>query len=293
MKIRLFLICFLFIQPALFSQKNDTIGITFQNSGELIILYNNGTFIYKIPHCDICPSFGKSDVISYGRYVKHKNKMYYLFSSPDIGSSEVDVSVEEMVREREDSLTIELFSPFETEAQESPYLRKAIFYQIVIYYDIDSIKKLIDIQNSLLLSHLGINIGENNVCYTLPQTFWNNKLTIYKPKGFPIKSIQIKIYPTINYFINYPFFLSNYQLENPYSNYLKIFMPQFTYQRFCYKYFYYKDIEIINSNTIRMDGNLLWKSDVLKKKEDLPQKRYVKRQYRWWEINDPYRKEYE
>ena len=27
-------------------------------------------------------------------------------------------------------------------------------------------------------------------------------------------------------------------------------MPQFTYQRFCYEYFYYKDVEIINSNAM-------------------------------------------
>lgn len=294
MKTKILLISLFLIPFALFSQKKKTTGIVYENMEASIILNHDGTFVYIVNHCDICPSFGESDTVSYGRYVKRK-KSYYLFSSPEIWGAKMETFADEKMIETSDSLTIELFSPFEMETLNNPNLRTTVFYQIEIYYDADSVRKLIGNQDSVLLSRFKIYFDDLNShrCHSLPQTIWYNKLTIYKPANFPVSHIEIKIYPTVNYRVNRFFLWSMYSLKNPYSNHLQIHIPHFTYQYFCYEYFHYKEVEIISSKVVGMDGCLFWESDSFKKLKTSHRKRHVNWRYRLWEINHPYEEDEE
>ena len=182
----------------LFSQQKDTVGVTYKYNRESITLFNDGTFVYKVAHCDICPSRDESDVVSFGRYRKYKNKAYYLFSAPQIAGSKLDIQVEENQINLKDSLKFELISPFEKNKTNNEFKRKAIFYQITVYYRVDSKEDLTDDidYNDLRFVNRPSFSAKEIIWHEPTYTFWNNKFTIPKHDKFTLIGFKVKIYPT-------------------------------------------------------------------------------------------------
>ena len=274
MRVYLVFIFFFISYFTLFSKQKDTVGVIYEYNGESMTLFNDGTFVYKVTPCDICPSLCESDVVSFGRYVKYKNKAYYLFSSPLIAGPKLDVHVEENKTEEnkinlKDSLKIELISPFEKNKANSGFERKSIFYQITVYYRVDSKGSLIDGQdyNDLDFVYAPPFSAKEIIWYEPTYTFWNHKFTIPKFENFTITGFKVKIYPTDYNRVHYHYLWFSYKLEDTNTNYIQINIPQFSYQYLCYETFFYKELRILNKDMVVLDNRILRKTGIGKKRK--------------------------
>lgn len=288
---RIVLVFFFFLPFVLFSQQNNTEKVTYEYNGIAISLFPDSTFIYEVAHCDICPSRGESDVVSFGRYVKYKDKAYYLFSSPQITKLELDVHAQENKININDSLKIELISPFEKNRGNNIFERKAVFYQVTVFYTINSniFSHNIPDSNDLIFARDYLpRFDDSIVAYNPSYTFWQNKFTIPIYKDFTMTGFKIKIYPADYDRASRHFLWFNYLIKEEQSNYIQIEIPQFTYDYFCYESFYYKELKIINKNMVALDKIILRKKDANKKQR---RKTVINWQYNAHNVEDPYKEE--
>jgi alpha-acetolactate decarboxylase len=116
----------------------------FENLNSELILFNNKTFVLKNKGFDInnVKGFG-DDTVSYGKYTKYKNKSYYLYSSPDILSSNLNIIVkEEKHIQQDNTFTIILQSPFnEQKKQYFNWLDKAYYYIVDFQFEENKMSK--------------------------------------------------------------------------------------------------------------------------------------------------------
>ena len=234
-----------------FSQETNTEekkGTVYLGLFQSFTINNDGTYIYKErPESYDISQLPTSDyIISYGRYVKYRNKAYYLFSDTNLlYCSDLKLNVEESFIKNKKGIAITITNPYEKAVLVDTYKRNS-FYRITVYYDGDSIRKK--------------NI--NCISYVT----YSNQLEIPDSDSKNIDKIEVFIYPLI---IGYgaSFAKGNYILKNKNSNILHIDIPQFTYDYLFYKRYLYDFIEIIDKNTIGFDGKIFVKSDMYKKKK--------------------------
>ena len=211
-------------------------SIVYKNHNSCLILYNDSTFILKNTGFDIAriQGFG-DDTISYGKYLRYKNKSLYLYSNPSIMSSQLNVIAIEEKIEIQDSITIILSSPFKE--QRKPHLStlKDAFFYIIDLSFVDTTKK----------EKLSYKICSFNDTILIPN--FSKKL---------VSKISIMIYPYKSIGLGQPYYkylYADYSPKDCKSNYFSLFIPQFSACYIYYERFYDKEIEIVDKCTIAID----------------------------------------
>ena len=233
-----------------FEIRNDS--ISFVDDLMSITFYKDGHYVYKRHVCDICMSHVETPVKSFGKFIRYKNKAYYLFAESPHSSEGIFVS--EQIHQTTDTISIIVQSPIEQRIKENSALRDMIFYQIRLEYDIDTIKKY----NQLNANSWIIDIFRRY--YSPYYTFWSNNIKIPKLINLPVKAIIIKIYPTENADnITCPYVEYEHVLYNQNATDFEVTLPNLLYQNFCFEDFFYKEVLILNKTTIEIDNFFLYK----------------------------------
>jgi hypothetical protein len=258
-----FFVNFMLLLPICRTQTIDS--IVYENFSSKLILCSDSTFVFKNKGTDITKIQGiGDDIITYGKYVKYKNKSLYLYSHPEIMPYQLDVIATFEGKSNQDStLTVILSSPFsEQRKKHFELLEKAYFYTINILYT-----------------------GENEKLQRFPLIFFNDTIFIesFPEKG--VEKISIGIYPYQSIWTSLPFYsyLSlNYYLKDIHSNYLSLYVPEFTAYYMYYDRFYGKEVKIMDDCTISIEKN-----SILSKCKG---KKFDKEwQFILFQLNNPYR----
>ena len=215
-------------------------SVVYENLSSKLILYTDSTFVVKNKGWDIARLKGiGDDTITYGKYVKYKNKSLYLYSHPDIMSSQLDViSNFEAKNNRDSTLTIILSSPFSEQRKEYPeLLKEAYFYAVDILF-----------------------AEEKENTQMFPTVFLNDTIVIKNLPKKPIEKIFIRIYPyhSIGMRSAYYSYLSiDYSLEDIHSNFLSLHVPKFSAYYIYYARFDNQEVEILDNCTLTIDKQIL------------------------------------
>ena len=88
---RIFLIFLIIVSSCIlcFSQNDSVI---YRGSGSYFVFYSDSTYKLINMPCDICPAFAdNNNLLSFGGYVKFKNKAIYLYSDTSLNDVEMNV----------------------------------------------------------------------------------------------------------------------------------------------------------------------------------------------------------
>lgn len=216
----------------------QTDSVVYENLDSKLILYPDSTFVLENTGVDIFRVQGFGDnIITYGKYVKYKNKSFYLYSHPEIMSSQLDVIANFEAKDNDSILTIILSSPLSKQKEEYSILEKSYFYTVSFSY-----------------------VEDKENLQTLPLIFFSDTILIKNFPNKPIEKIGIRIYPYQPMVLRSPFYdyLSlTYSLKDIHSNYLSLYVPKLTACYMYYKRFYGQEIEILDSCTVSIDKNTL------------------------------------
>ena len=266
----LFVLC----KPIANAQTNCTtyhLAYSFDNPSKLIF-DATGNYYLLDRVCDLCSAYGRNDTLSFGKYVKHKNNLYFLFSDPLATSYQIEhaEAYESEIANLKDSALIVLNSPFaELDKDELFYDGTAVVYIITIWYDDSEDRNYYAIRN--------------------PQMFttMSDSIVVPKPSNIPIHKIKFEAVcncPDAKRSLQY-----SYESKNFSSNSFIFYFKDFHFKRFFYRSFYAEPIVIIDDNTIDFDRQLF-------QKEEKRIKKYPngKRYYDVFnKVKDPYQEEYE
>lgn len=272
----LFAMTMLFVlsEPIANAQTNCTtyhLAYSFDNPPKLMF-DTTGNFYLLDRVCDLCSAYGRSDTVSFGKYVKHKNNLYFLFSDPLATSNQIEYAeaYEREIANLKDSVLIVLNSPFaELDKDELFFDGTVVVYIITIWYD--------DSEN------------RNNYSIRNPQMFttMSDSIVVLKPANIPIHKIKFEAVcncPDAKRSLQY-----SYEPKNFSSNSFIFYFKDFLFKRFFYRSFYAEPIVIIDDNTIDFDRQLF-------QNEEKRIKRFPngKRYYDVFnKVKDPYQEEYE
>ena len=259
-----FILILLFTIIGGYSQKDQNDSIVYTNSHQYFVFYKNGIYKqYYIP-CDICPTYGDDNLMSYGKYVKYKNKAYYLFSDTNFTySSDLLLNVVEKKIENSSVVNIIINSPYEnSKSQMIEFQQDDFFYFLKIIYDKGDIKNSDITKNSSFET----KFLEKNGFYSSIYISDENVFSIPIDTFLTIQKIEIYIYPLEN-FVEAPFAKGEYKIINKESNYFQIEIPQFTYGYLFYKRYFLKMVEIIDHKTIGFDNLIYTREDLYNAKK--------------------------
>lgn len=219
------------------------LAYSFDNPPKLIFDTAGNYFLIERV-CDLCSSYGRSDTISYGKYVRHKNNLYFLFSDPSATSNQIKHAEvqERVITNLNDSVLIVLNSPFaELDKDELFFDGTVVVYIITIWYD-DSKNK-------------------NNYVIRNPQRFttMSDSIVVLKPSNIPINKIKFEAVcncPEAKRSLQY-----TYEPQNGSSNSFIFYFKDFLFKRFFYRSFYAEPIVFIDDNTIDFERQLFQKEE--------------------------------
>jgi hypothetical protein len=228
------------------SQTHHKDSTIYENNGYQLILYSDSDFIYKWKGADIARIQGiGDDTVSYGKYVKYKNKAFYLYSSPDLMSNHLKVmGTDTFIHNMKDTITITISSPYNTRLL---YKKMSCSYLYIVRmrYKQDKITCLSDI------------VLSSSICS------FSNIIKIENREQLPIESIIIQIYPYLSpYSIGLKppvvyYLYAEYQVQAISANCFDIYLPQLTPYYCFHERFDAKEFEILNDCTIRVNKQML------------------------------------
>lgn len=245
----------------LYDYLNIPSNITFDSEGNYVL-------IDRV--CDLCPTYGISDTVSFGRYEKYENKLYFLFSNPSTINSIINADVCESEIELKDSALIVMKSDFSQLDKNDLFTNgTVVVYIISIWYN-----------NSVNIDNLKINKFENPHRYTTIA----DSLMIPKSSNIPIEKIEIEAVCNIGAETTLKCIYNTKKFS---ANMFTFYFKDFSYQRFFYRHFYGEPVIIIDNNTIDLKG-LLYQKKVKKIKRFPNGKIYYDI---FNKVKDPYQKE--
>jgi hypothetical protein len=230
-----------------FSQSYRRDSTIYENSGYKLILYEDSSFVYKWKGSDIARIRGVGDdTVSWGKYVKYKNKAFYLYSSPELMSNELNViGTESFMNSMKDSIIIILSSPFTEQSRLFPK-KKINYYLYVIRlrYKIENIKSL------------------NDIVLTPPISSFSDTIKIGNINYHQIESIILQIYPYIP-----PYSLgiyrepvsslyAEYYIQNTSSNCFNLHLPKLTTYYCFYDRFDAMELKRIDACTLLINNRM-------------------------------------
>jgi hypothetical protein len=267
------------IQISGLSQTHHRDSTIYENLGYRLILYSDSDFIFKWKGTDIARIQGiGDDTMSYGKYVKYKNKAFYLYSSPDLMSNDLKVmGTETFTPNMKDTITITISSPYNTRLLYKE-MSCSYLYIVRIRYKTDNITCL------------------NDIILSSPVSSFSNIIKIENRKQLPIESIIIQIYPYLSPYsiglykdpVVYNLY-AEYQVQAISANCFDIYLPQLTPYYCFHERFDAKEFEILNDCTIRVNKRMMLIKNDCKSKWRVP-RRFMRIREK---TTNPYINEYE
>ncbi len=199
-----------------------------------------GNYVLYDGVCDLCLTYGRSDTISFGKYVKYKNRLYFLFSDPSVTGNRIHAEVFESETPLKDSALIIMNSPFAKLNKEELFSDgTVVVYVITIWYD-----------NSINMDNYGTCKLKN------PQSFSTlaDSIVIPKPSDIPIKKIMIEA--ICNRSDSKKTLWYMYETKDFSSSSFVFDLKDFIYERFFYRSYFMEPIIIIDNNTIDFDRQI-------------------------------------
>lgn len=244
---RIFLIFLIIVSSCIlcFSQNDSVI---YRGSGSYFVFYSDSTYKLINMPCDICPAFAdNNNLLSFGRYVKFKNKAIYLYSDTSLNDVEMNV-----VESKDQTPYFKIH--IETPAQEDSLdmLRPHYFYALRIFYK---------------------RICKDSVNYFHQEYYQNEpQFTIPKDSTIFISNITVCIYPKESA-KGKPFTKNRYIVKSNINNIFTISFPQFVTGYLDYLRMFHYRLDIFNK---RLIGDSFHQSVYVR--EDV----YIKRKYSSW-----------
>ena len=217
-------------------------SIIYRNLNSSLTIYSDSTFVLKREFEDMRPIYGiGDDTISYGKFKKYKNKALYLYTSPDITSSDLDIFAKEerQDKQQDSTITLILSSPYSVQKQKHFDLLKNAYFYLIDFEYADSLT-----QKS----------------YSYSQIFLSDTIILRNYNGRPVKKIYITIYPYMNFGLLEPeknYLSAIYTVQDIYANYFLLDIPKFTAAYMSYYCFYATEVELINRCSICIDKKTL------------------------------------
>lgn len=219
------------------------LAYSFDNPPKLIFDTAGNYFLIERV-CDLCSFYGRSDTISYGKYVRHKKDLIFLFSDPSATSNQIkDAEVQErMITNLNDSALIVFNSPFaELDKNELFFDGTVVVYIITIWY--------------------GDSNNRSNYVTRNPQRFTTTSDSIVVPKPSNIPINKVKFEAVCNCLDTKRSLQYTYEPQNCFSNSFIFYFKDFLFKRFFYRNFYAEPIVIVDDNTVDFDRQLFQKKE--------------------------------
>lgn len=289
----LLLICCLWISQ--YQGHSQFIGekryMSFQNG--IITFHKDGTYTYDYPNgSDLCPR-PPVKAYNFGRYIKHKNRAYFLYSDPNLYPYTPDTIPGKETWGQDSLVHLTLLDSVKKSTEQvdksligDRYDYKSYYYRVKIVYSAGSLDSLrlkhrMDcyyqnedlsfieraLQDSIVAQNFihedeqrGLSVV--NGCYFQQFICIGQQIDFASTESLSIHSIEIEIYPlkpNMDYNYAERFAKCIYLVQQPESTSFTLTIPPSAYQKIHNPYYYQAIVEIVNRKTIIFDNQVYFK----------------------------------
>lgn len=289
----LLLICCLWISH--YQGLSQCIGeksyMSFQNG--IVTFHKDGTYTYYYPNgSDLWPR-PPVKAYNFGRYTKHKNRAYFLYSAPDLYPYAPDTITGKETRGQNSLVHLTLLDSVKKSTEQvdksmigDRYDYKCYYYRVKIVYSADSLdsvrlKQRMDqylqsealsysekanrdsiMAQSFIQNDEQRGLSVVNGCYFQQFICTGQQMDFVPVEGLPVHSIEVEIYPLkpdMDFNYTERFAKCIYLVQQQESTCFVLTIPPCVYRKIHNPYYYQTVVEIVNRQTVIFDNQVFFK----------------------------------